>query len=240
MPVPTPPVVVEAFCTTGAKNTIPVPSQIAVTAGAASYTDGFPPLTRIARTSGGIPPFGLDMNGILYAISAHTAAFQAGQLSGWSTTVQAAIGGYALGALVTKASGVGFWFNTVNGNTTNPDTGGAGWISFIPAGNGYLTAVPPAGSTDNYAPTGFSASTGVLDLNPSSGAATLTGLLAGYDGQRLVVSNVHASNAVTLNANSGSSSAANRFRLATDITLLQYQSLTIQYSSGAGLWISAM
>jgi hypothetical protein len=33
-----------AFAADGAKNVIPVPSQIPYTPGAASFTDGFPPL----------------------------------------------------------------------------------------------------------------------------------------------------------------------------------------------------
>ena len=57
--------IVEAFAVNGSKNTIPVPTQIPITSGAASYNDGFPPLTMTPVTSGGIPPSGLDMNGIL-------------------------------------------------------------------------------------------------------------------------------------------------------------------------------
>ena len=49
---------------------IPVTSQISITPGAASLTDGFPPLTFIPEGSGGIPPFGQDMNGILKEITA--------------------------------------------------------------------------------------------------------------------------------------------------------------------------
>ena len=58
------------FANAGAKNTIPTASQIGITAGAASLTDGFPPLTRTPIAAGGVPPSGLDMNGILYALSA--------------------------------------------------------------------------------------------------------------------------------------------------------------------------
>ena len=57
------------FAENGTKNTIPNASQIAITPGAASYNDGFPPLTRTPVAAGGVPPFGEDMNGILYAMS---------------------------------------------------------------------------------------------------------------------------------------------------------------------------
>ena len=44
------------FANAGAKNTIPTASQIGIVAGAASLTDGFPPLTRTPLAAGGVPP----------------------------------------------------------------------------------------------------------------------------------------------------------------------------------------
>jgi len=58
------------FASAGGKNTIPVASQIGIVAGKASLADGFPPLTRTPLSAGGVPPSGLDMNGILYEMSA--------------------------------------------------------------------------------------------------------------------------------------------------------------------------
>ena len=52
------------------KNTIPTASQIGITNGKASLTDGFPPLTFTALSAGGVPPFGADFNGILNEITA--------------------------------------------------------------------------------------------------------------------------------------------------------------------------
>ena len=46
------------FANAGGKRTIPVASQIGVVAGAASFTDGFPPLTFNPISAGGIPPWG--------------------------------------------------------------------------------------------------------------------------------------------------------------------------------------
>ena len=56
MGVATPPQLTQAFAFSGTKNLIPVPSQIGITPGAASFTDGFPPLTATPIGSGGIPP----------------------------------------------------------------------------------------------------------------------------------------------------------------------------------------
>jgi len=117
------------FANSGTKNTIPNASQIGVTPGAASYTDGFPPLTFTPIAAGGVPPFGADFNGILNALSAWVLWFTAtGSAAPWNSTYSTAIGGYPKGARIPKATLDGFWLNTVENNTTNPDTGGAGWL----------------------------------------------------------------------------------------------------------------
>ena len=123
---------------------IPVPSQIGTTVNAASFTDGFPPSTMTPEASGGLPFFGQDMNGILYMVTAYCANFAAGAIQPWSSTLSSAINGYPEGALVLNGNSSGFWFSTVNGNTTDPDTGGAGWQ---PVGVVGYTAVSLSGST---------------------------------------------------------------------------------------------
>lgn len=111
---------------------IPVPSQISLTVNAASFTDGFPPNTMTPEASGGLPFFGQDMNGILWMVSAYCANFAAGALPKYNATMSSTITGYPLGAVLNAtgpASGTNnLWVNVVDGNTTNPDTGGAGWL----------------------------------------------------------------------------------------------------------------
>lgn len=126
---PTPPLVVEAFGINAnpAYITNPIPLTT-VTPGAASFDQGFPALTMTPVIAGGIPPLGQDVNGILYMVSAHIAALQAGQAYTYSATLEAAMGGYALGAVLAMADGTGLWINQTAGNTTNPDTGGADWL----------------------------------------------------------------------------------------------------------------
>src|SRR5579859_2798037 len=73
---------------------IPIPSQIGVTPGRASFTDGFPPVCFIPTTGGGTPPFGADFNGIFNMLSAWdrwTAA--GGSFVTWDGTFSTAIGG---------------------------------------------------------------------------------------------------------------------------------------------------
>lgn len=118
---------VEAFAINGSKNTIPVPSQILITPGAASFNDGFPPLTMTPVSSGGIPPSGLDMNGVLFDISAPAVWFCAGAGFPFDSAFSTAIGGYPKGSRVLAATGAGYWLCTADNNGSNPDTGGSGW-----------------------------------------------------------------------------------------------------------------
>lgn len=118
---------VEAWAAAGVKNTIPVPSQIPTTPGAASWTDGFPPLTMLNVASGGVPPAGQDLNGGMFAMSAVDVWMCAGAGFPWDSTFSATIGGYPAGSRVLAATGLGYWLSVVDNNTSNPDTGGAGW-----------------------------------------------------------------------------------------------------------------
>jgi hypothetical protein len=79
-----------------------------------------------------VPPFGQDMNGILNQISAWAQWDKAGGPVGYDATFSTAVGGYPAGAIISAAILGNFWFNTVDNNTTNPDTGGANWIGFSP------------------------------------------------------------------------------------------------------------
>jgi hypothetical protein len=129
--------IVEAWGTgdSSKTNPIPVPSQIGVKPGAASWTDGFPPLCDTPLASGGIPPAKADMNGGLYQMSAVDVWMCAGAGFPYSPTFSSAVGGYPQGARVQMASGNGHWVSTVDNNTTDPDTSGAGWVGvLVPSG----------------------------------------------------------------------------------------------------------
>jgi hypothetical protein len=96
--------------------------------GAASFTLGFPAATFIPLASGGAPPDGRDTNGILQEITEWNQWQQAGGPIQYDSSFQASIGGYPQGAIVQSITTFGkSWLSTVDNNTTNPDTGGAGW-----------------------------------------------------------------------------------------------------------------
>ena len=119
------------FANSGAKQPIPVASQVGIEDGRASYTDGFPPLTRTPLAAGGKPPFGTDMNGVLNAITAIQQWQSAGGTFMYDSVFATSVGGYPKGALVQKADSTGFWRCTVESNQSNPDTGGAGWADLV-------------------------------------------------------------------------------------------------------------
>lgn len=113
-------------------NAIPATSQIGINAGFASYNDGLPPLNATPIGAGGIPPRIQDFNGIWNAVTAWNQWQQAGGPIAYDATFQAAVGGYPLNAVVMSTTIAGRWWrSTVDGNTTNPDTGGAGWVDFF-------------------------------------------------------------------------------------------------------------
>jgi hypothetical protein len=127
------------------RRSVPVPSQIPITPGAASWTDGFPPLTRTPVTSGGVPPSGLDMNGALFEMSAVDRWFNAGAGFPFDSVfaADADIGGYPKGARVLRADGLGYWLSIIDDNSNDPDAGGAGWVpdgSSRPAASVYASA----------------------------------------------------------------------------------------------------
>jgi hypothetical protein len=240
MPQTYPPQLVEPFalnapaCTqaspiVGGKTApLPVASQVTILNGAASLNDGFPGLTMTNPASGGVPPFGIDFNGILFVLSSWAAFFAAGQYPKYDATLQAAMGGYALGAEIQQAANpLAWWTSTVANNMTDPDTGGAGWLSSVPL---YYTTAP--GTVNDVVLPG--PSDYVWDINTTSGAVTVSGFVPQRDGQRLIITNV-GTNLMTFEALTGST-AAHQLRIPTNLAAVQNQTYVFQYSNGAQVW----
>jgi hypothetical protein len=207
----------------------PVPSQQSVLNGAASLTDGFVPLNMTNPTDGGVPPFGIDMNGILFIVSSWAAFFAAGQYPVYDATLQTAMGGYALGARVQQAANPeAFWTSTVSGNMTDPDTGGAGWISSV----ALYSAAALTGTNDVVLP---GPSDYVIDVSTSGGAVTYTGFVAQRDGQKVSFTNT-GTNLLNFTALAGSA-AGNQLCIPTSLSAVQNQTYTFQYSTGKSKWI---
>jgi hypothetical protein len=114
---------------------MPIPSQISITAGRASWTDGFPPLNFLPSGAGGIPPFGQDMNGVLCQLSQWTRWQNASATIVYDASFSSSIGGYPKGAILQNASNAYcVWISQVDNNASNPDAGGANWTGACPGG----------------------------------------------------------------------------------------------------------
>src|SRR5258708_35003477 len=113
--------------------TVPVPSQIGIQDGAASFTTGYPPLNFLPIGAGGVPPFGQDFNGITNAMTAWLRWAQAGGAPAvCDSAFQSAIGGHPK-AVLGNAVAAGArntptrsnWNNTVHNTTPIPALTGA-------------------------------------------------------------------------------------------------------------------
>lgn len=123
-----PPLNAIPFARDGIKNTIP-PALGA--SGQATMVDGFPAETMTPIASGGVPPSGQDVNGILYQLSQHQVWLNSGGMYAYNASHATNIGGYPIGAVLQSADGQSAWLNTVDGNMTDPDGGSAaGWKAF--------------------------------------------------------------------------------------------------------------
>lgn len=220
----------------GATLPIPVPSQVGVLVGAASFEDGFPAATMTDPEAGGIPPYGQDMNGLLYMLSQYAAFAQAGQVMRFSAAAAAAFLGYRVGAVLQSAADpTQFYYNTLDGNTNDPDLVTTGWVVFSPLATPTIVQTPgalPAGNTNNLAVT---ERTGFLELSANAAGSTLTGLAGGFNGQIIVCTNVSA-NPLTFAALTGSA-AGNQLRLPADITVFQYGNITFRKSTALNVWV---
>lgn len=123
-----PPLNAIPFARDGIKNTIPPALGVS---GQATMVDGFPAETMTPIASGGVPPSGQDVNGILYQLSQHQVWLNSGGMYAYSASHATNIGGYPIGVVLQSADGQSAWLNTVDGNTADPDGGSAaGWKAF--------------------------------------------------------------------------------------------------------------
>lgn len=210
----------------------PVPSQIPLgSPGKASLNDGFTPLNMTSIGSGGIPMSGPDLNGILNLISQTTVAVNAGQVFlSYDATYQTTIGGYAIGAVIVQDSNpLAYWVSTIAANATNPNIGGAGWMSTVPL---HTTVTAASGAThDKVLP---NPSDQFYDINTAAGAATFDSFVPQRDGQKLTITCTGA-NVLTVGGTGGT--AANRIRQSAPVSLLQNDSMSIQYCLALLIWV---
>ena len=95
----------------------------------ASYELGFPPITMILKSAGGLPPKGQDMNQILYELSSLCRWMSTGALNAFDQEFSVSIGGYPKASVVIGDDGVTPFISTMDNNTNNPNSISTGWLS---------------------------------------------------------------------------------------------------------------
>lgn len=130
------------FCNTGNKNAIQLTQQAGQDPEDATYQEGFPPVTMLNEDAGGLPPKGLDFNGIFYELSSPIAHYCRGDRIQFDATYAAAIGGYAKGWIVASNDYQKDYISLVDNNLSDPNGTNTTWAVY--AGQG---SVPTATST---------------------------------------------------------------------------------------------
>lgn len=120
--------------------TIPIASQTQTNPGAASFTDGFPPLTFLDENAGGIPPDGQDFNGLLNQMTTWDQWLQAGGPVPFDPAFAASIGGYPKGSLILSVSGHRAYQSLIDNNGQDPDPTNTAWrpVFSVYSGAAYL------------------------------------------------------------------------------------------------------
>lgn len=102
--------------------------------------------------------------------------------------------------------------------------------------SGIISPTQITADQNNYSPTGL-ATSNTLRLS-SDASRNITGLAGGEKGRVLILHNV-GTQAIVLKSESASSTAANRFALASDITISASQAVTLQYDDTSSRWRAA-
>ncbi|WP_370622357.1 phage tail protein [Citrobacter portucalensis] len=97
----------------------------------ASYDQGFPPVTMILKSAGGLPPKGQDMNQILFELSSICRWLSAGAINSFDSDFSNSIGGYAAGSMVISDDLSKIYVNKVDNNTNNPNLINTGWQDLL-------------------------------------------------------------------------------------------------------------
>lgn len=185
--------------------TIPIPSQIGINNGAASFTDGFPPDCFVAAGAGGYPPDGRDFQYILNILSQWVQWQNAGGRVAYDVNFCAAIGGYPNGAVLQSADTTGFWHSTADSNYSSPEVGSSSFTGSISGTTLTVTGTPTGtiaigqvlsgtGITANTLITAGSGTSWTVSISQTAASTTI----AGTGGANWLPYDFYGSAAVTL------------------------------------------
>ncbi len=218
MPISAPDKIITPWATSGLREDIPENAD--PVNGRAGFDIGFPPINMTPKTAGGIPPFGQDFNGIFFDVTQAIQFLQAGGSFPYDNTWATAVGGYPIGALVSRTDNQGLWRNTVANNLTDPEAGGAGWQ---PEGSG-ATSITMTSSNVTLTP--LQAAAGMVIISGTL-TANLQLIFPEYVKQWLVLNNTSGAFSITCKTASGTGVAATK------------SSSTLIYGDGTNIGASA-
>ncbi|HHL3633681.1 TPA: phage tail protein [Neisseria polysaccharea] len=170
--MPQPKLLSKPWASDGLKNSIPDTRSAGMPQEGATYADGFPSITMTPISTGGKPPSGKDMNGVLYEISAHTVWQNQGGRYRFDQAFCDAVGGYPKGAVLINDTLDTEYISLVDANTHNPNNGGNTGKWAIHAGKGLKADTTQAGIVQLSSATGS---------NSEDMAATPKAVKAAYD-----------------------------------------------------------
>jgi hypothetical protein len=124
----------QPFAANGSKNSIQNTRQAGQDPEDATWSDGFPNVTMQPVESGGLPPKGMDFNGILNALSDTAVHLQKGGFFYFDEAYSDAFDGYQKGAILIADDNNRLFISTMDKNTNNPNQIRKGWE--LLAGNG--------------------------------------------------------------------------------------------------------
>ena len=129
-----PTLIPQPFAAKGNKNNIQNNRQAGQAPEDATWADGFPPITMTPMESGGLPPKGLDFNGVLHDITENIVHQSKGGRYYFDASFVAQIGGYSKGAVIMSDDNTKEFVSTVDKNLINPNINLTGWKVFAGAG----------------------------------------------------------------------------------------------------------
>lgn len=110
----------------------------------ATWDIGFPPETMIPEDIGGVPPKGVDFNGVFYAVSSICAHYSRGDQIHFDSVFANSIGGYSKGFRLTSNDYLREYISLVDNNKVDPNGSNTSQYWGVFSGQG---SVPVATST---------------------------------------------------------------------------------------------
>lgn len=110
------------FAINGQKNSIPDRFSSEMPSNTATWDQGFPPITTLPATAGGLPPIGQDFNGIFNQVSENIVFLSEGGRYKFSEEHAVSIGGYKQGAILQSDDNLSEYQSLIDGNLINFNT----------------------------------------------------------------------------------------------------------------------